>query len=149
MVRPRRTSALEPRLELTPLMDVMFLLLTFFILAFVLMVRLEVTDIRLPGAGAGQTEQRQQAVVLALVEDGSLTIDGQPTTLDTLLTDLQARLDANPGAQLVIATDTESRSGRLFELMDALRAGGFADLRFLRLPRGTPPAPAATPVNDP
>lgn len=129
-------------------MDVMFLLLTFFILAFVLMVRLEVTDIRLPAAAAGQTEQRTDAVVLALQEDGSLTIDTQPTTLETLIPDLRRRLDENPGAQLVIATDTESRSGRLFELMDTLREAGFADLRFLRLPQGAaqPAPPPAEPA---
>ncbi len=126
-------------------MDVMFLLLTFFIFAFVLMAKLEVSDIRLPAPASGQAPAAGAPVVLALREDGSLAIDGAPVTLDSLATALRARLDSAPGSQLVIATDTESRSGRLFELMDTLRDAGFENLRFLRLPNGPGPAPASGP----
>ena len=45
--------------ELTPLIDVVFLLLTFFILAAVLMVRVDVLGIRLPTLAAGTPLERQ------------------------------------------------------------------------------------------
>jgi len=142
MVPPRRRPVPEPRLELTPLMDVMFLLLTFFIFAFVLMVRLEVTNITLPQASAGQQgAERVEAVVIALDAEGALTIDGQPTTIERLSSDLGARLEESPGAQLLIATDAESRSGVLFALVDALKGAGFSELRFIRQPEAQPAPP--------
>ena len=69
-----RRSPPEPTLELAPLLDVMFLLLTFFIFAFVIMVRLEVTDIRLPTASTGRGAERVPTVTLALNAEGEVTI---------------------------------------------------------------------------
>lgn len=133
-----------PRLELTPLLDVMFLLLTFFIFAFVLMVRLEVTDIRLPAAGVGTPTERVPALTVGIGQEGELTLAGEPTTLDSLPAEIDRRLTEQPGAQLLIAVDERAPAGEVFKLMDALRAAGRTDLRFLRAPTeasGGTPAP--------
>lgn len=134
----RRRPSPEARFELAPLLDVMFLLLTFFIFAFVIMVRLEVTDITLPPASQGRATDRAPAITLALASDGGLTINGRETSLETLALDLQAVIELRPEAQLLIATDVDARSGDLFELVDVLKAAGHVDLRFLRLPAGGP-----------
>lgn len=142
-VKPvRKSRSPEARLELTPLLDVMFLLLTFFIFAFVIMVRLDITDITLPTASLGQPAERGPTITLTLDADGNMTINARPTSPETLAEDLAAVFELRPEAQLLIATDVDSRSGDLFELIDALKAAGHTDLRFLRQPTGnSPPAP--------
>ena len=54
-----RRQPIEPRLELTPLIDVVFLLLTFFVFAMVLSARLEVTDVRLPARARASRPSRR------------------------------------------------------------------------------------------
>ena len=48
MAAKLRTSLHEPRLEMTPLLDVVFLLLTFFAFSMLVMVRADVVDVDLP-----------------------------------------------------------------------------------------------------
>jgi len=129
----------EPRLEMAPLLDVMFLLLTFFIFAFVLMVRLEVTDITLPTTAAGQSLQRSTAIILSIDAEGGVTLDGLPVALDDLKRSIRTRLEAVPGASLLVATDAGTRAEDLFDLVDSLKAAGFTELRFLRKPGGSTP----------
>lgn len=139
-MRRARRSSHELRLELTPLLDVMFLLLTFFIFAFVLMVRLEVTDIRLPGVQAGAPVQRLPSITITVAQDGSLTIAGRAVQLGEVTSAIETARAQEPGAQLLIAVDERSPAGEIFKLMDTLRAAGHSDLRFLRAPQ-TSPAP--------
>jgi len=131
-----RRSMPEPRLELLPLLDVVFLLLTFFIFALVLTARLEVTDIRLPLVAKGGEAKPGPVILLGLKADGTITLDGQDVDVADLLSKLRAAQEDKPGAALYIAPDREARNAQLFALMDALAEGGIRDLRFLREPRG-------------
>lgn len=146
MRRARRVIS-DPRLELTPLLDVMFLLLTFFIFAFVLMVRLEVTDIRLPTALAGKGVERAPSLTISIREDGALLVADQPTELDQVTVSIDAARQNAPNTQLFIAVDERAPAGAVFKLMDTLRAAGHSDLRFLRAPSatGSPAAPGTPP----
>ena len=90
-----RRSNLEPRLELMPLLDVVFLLLTFFISSFVVMIRADTRGVTLaPVAGSAATTAPAGAVRLLVVQpDGELTFDGDDVPaggLDGLLVDLAA-----------------------------------------------------------
>ena len=53
MMRSIRRHDLAPRVEMMPLIDVVFLLLTFFIYSFVMMVRAEVLPVVLTPLGTG------------------------------------------------------------------------------------------------
>ncbi|GAB4515287.1 MAG: hypothetical protein Tsb0013_19830 [Phycisphaerales bacterium] len=132
---PRRTTSLpEARLELAPLIDVVFVLLAFFILALVVTTRLELTEILLPEARAGErgATPSPSVVVVALTAEGEVRVGDSPTTLAALGDACRAALEASPGAELIVAPDRGSPSGRLLDLMDALGAAGYPDLRILR-----------------
>lgn len=140
MLRVRRAIP-EPRLELTPLLDVVFLLLTFFIFALVLTVRLDVTDIRLPEVRAGTPPERSATITVALDASGRVLIDGTPTPLESVPELLKQARESAPDAQVFIAADERAPSGDLFRLVDTLREAGVTDLRFLRLPAEAPKTP--------
>lgn len=122
----------EPRLELTPLIDTVFLLLTFFLFALVLTARLEVTDIDLPGAAVADTPERAVYTVVSVRRDASYTIDDVPAELEELVTELAERLEQDPSIRVVVAPDRAAPSGALLTLLDALSA---ADLRAVRILR--------------
>ena len=124
----------EPCLEIIPLLDVVFLLLTFFIFAIVVMVRLDTTSIELPPATDAPPVAPGPAMTITLDADSNLFIDAAPTTLDALRELLPGMLSEIPDARVFIAADTDVPAGSLFELMDSMQSIGITDLRFLREP---------------
>ncbi len=133
MQRVRHTIP-EARLEIIPLLDVVFLLLTFFIFAIVVMVRLDTTLIELPPATGAPPVAPGPAMTITLDAESNLFIDAIPTTLDGLRAELPAMLTEIPDARLFIATDKNAPAGALFDLVDTMRELGVTDLRFLREP---------------
>jgi len=144
MIRVRRTSP-EPRMEMLPLIDVVFLLLTFFIFSLVLLVRVDVLNISLPTIGAGQPATSTNAITIALDRDGTLFVNAQPVTQDELGDRVRAIWDDQPEASLVVAADTQGISGDLLGLINLLAAEGLGEFAFV----GTPATDQATTPDDP
>ena len=117
MLRVRRTSP-EPRIELMPLIDVVFLLLTFFVFAMVLMVRTEVLELNLPTMGTAEPASDATFITIGLDADGGIFVGTDQVTLETLADEVRARQAANPDAKLAIAADEESRSGDFMRVVD-------------------------------
>jgi biopolymer transport protein ExbD len=139
MRRIRRSSMDEPRLEIMPLIDVIFLLLTFFVFALTLMVRAEVLDIRLPAIGAGQAPERAGLITVAVDDAGAVFVNGEGATTDTLVERirlLQEQAEARGEAvRIVVAADQEGRSGDLLAVLDLLASGGIGDVSVLGRPK--------------
>lgn len=135
-------------MEMTPLMDVVFLLLTFFIFALVLTARLEVSQIELPVAASGTNPDVAKYVVLGLKQDGSLTLDGAPLAWDKAAETIKQTLASEDSAKLLVAPDARGKNADLFRLMDLLQGAEIRDLQFLRSPEeaeGTGSEPGGSP----
>lgn len=136
MQRVRRDNS-ELRLDMLPMIDVVFLLLTFFIFAMVLMVRLDVSNIRLPVAASGEAQlERAPAITVGLDASGAVTLNGESIERGALPAALLGLLEEQPEGQVFIAADESAPTGDLFQLMDRLKEAGVSDLRFLRRPGG-------------
>lgn len=140
----------EIRMEMTPLMDVVFLLLTFFIFALVLTARLQVTQIELPVAASGADPDVARYVVLGLKQDGTLTLDGSPLPWEQAPEAIARVLGEDESSRLLVAPDARGTNADLFRLMDLLAAADIRDMQFLRTPEDAPsPAAGATPAERP
>ncbi len=101
-IRLRRAVA-EPRLELMPLLDVVFLLLTFFIYAMAVMVRADALDVELsPVAGTGGPSGAVEHV-LRIEADGAMTYNGEALSADALPAVLDALASDRSGPTLFVA----------------------------------------------
>lgn len=145
-MRRFRTTLPEPTLDLTPLLDVVFLLLTFFALTLVLLVRAELLDVRLPALGASDSPPTGQLITLAIQNDGELSLDGEPVALEDVAPRTAAALGLNEDAQLVLAIDVDAPSGRLIEVVQTLRAGGVERFGILGSRSETASAESAVPA---
>lgn len=136
---PRRTTLPDARLELAPLIDVVFVLLSFFILALVVTTRLELTDILLPEARAGEDAPTPTgtSVVVALSIDGELSVDGEATDVETLRNAVEQAFERSPEASLVFAPDRGAPTGMFLDVLDALGEAGYSDVPVLRMPAST------------
>lgn len=131
MAHIRRTSP-EPRMEMTPLIDVVFLLLTFFIFAMVMMVRANVLDLRLPDLASAQQATQVPLIAVSLDAQGQLHIDGEPIAWEAFVQTLNERQEAQPEAQIAVAVDTAGgERADVFRLIDLLKTGGFEQVTLL------------------
>ncbi|MEM1165654.1 MAG: biopolymer transporter ExbD [Planctomycetota bacterium] len=133
MRRPRR-QPVALQVELMPLIDVVFLLLTFFIFAIVLTAPVRVMEITLPEAGASGERARGSVVVLSLAPTGEIRLDGEVVPTPVLRDRLTALQESDEPPQLVLAIDREATVGDQFELLDTVEAAGFREWNFLREP---------------
>ena len=123
--RPRR------RPSLTPMIDVVFLLLTFFIYAMVLMDRIELVPLELKPLEAGEfvsDASPPPARTVSLDGDGGLFLDREPIGIGEVVPALEATLQADPETVLYLAVSDEvgptDRIPMLLELWNRLRLSG-------------------------
>jgi biopolymer transport protein ExbD len=143
----------EPRLETMPLVDVIFLLLTFFVFAMVLMVRADVLNVTLPQIGSGAPTQRNALITIAIDQTGGVFLNGDPVELDQLgETTKQMIADqtlVGDEPRVVIAADERSSSGSLLHALDALSAAGVTNVSVMGKPTTSPTAPAPSDAASP
>jgi len=135
-VRLRRNNV-PIHMEMTPLIDVVFLLLTFFIFALVLMVRADVLDITLPEIGRGESAAGREAIVLSIDREGAVFVEGEAVGPGAIGERLEALRAARPGAVVMISADERSPSGALIELADTLVGAGVREFSIA----GSPESP--------
>ena len=110
-------------LNLTPLIDIVFLLLVFFMLT-AHFVEDEVISIDLPDATSSQVIDTDEFVDIVIGANGVLLVEGQTADI-AHIEEMIARALAVPGKRLVrLRGDTESRFGLAVRIIDAARAAG-------------------------
>lgn len=123
----------EVRLEMTPLIDVMFLLVTYFVYALVLMVRADVIDLSLPSLGSGHPATGT-AITIAIDSSGTIVLDGEPVLIDALAERVRSRQAESPNATLLLAFDTQGRMGTGLEVIDTLMGAGITQFSMVGKP---------------
>lgn len=150
---------------MAPIIDVVFLLLTFFVFSLVLLSRVSVVDLDLPAMGSGEQRQGPEAIVVAVDSEGMVYVDGEPvgpasaqgeplaeSTRTALLGAISlaagpgTQPDSQPDTQPTIRLEVDERgvSGALLRVLDALRTQGYEAVELV----GTP-AEQATEADDP
>ena len=116
----RRTSHIP---NLTPLIDIVFLLLIFFMLTSHF-VRDEVINIDLPEADSGEALDEPQQVEVVINEAGEFSIDNQIISLDKLQGVLEDKLKNQEEKIVRIRGDENVDLGIAIEAFDAARKAG-------------------------
>ena len=123
-----RRSTTPFQVELTPMIDVVFLLLTFFIYAMVLMDRIELVPLELKPLEAGETVSDASpppARTLSLDGSGGLFLDREAVDIEQVVPMLQATLEEDPDTVLYLAVSDEQgpndRIPTLLEIWNRLR----------------------------
>ncbi|MEM4204510.1 MAG: biopolymer transporter ExbD [Candidatus Methanomethylicaceae archaeon] len=117
------------RIEIVPMIDTIFFLLVFFMIASLAMTTAKGMPVNLPKASAA-TERPVVKVVLTLTGSGNYYIDKQLVQFEQIYDILKSRLRDNPRAVVVINCDKSQSWQRGIELADeAKRAGA----RFLTI----------------
>jgi len=150
----------EVRVELIPLIDVIFCILIFFILAAVSFSRQQAISVDLPKAGTG-TAQGRELLVVSLNELGQVYVEQQPVaTKKEFLQRLQTYRQQNPNGVMALYASTNSSYNDVVQVLDLLREVGGDRVALATLPGDgsstkeseptlPPPAPTGVPGYTP
>jgi biopolymer transport protein ExbD len=120
----------KARVEMLPLIDVVFLLLVFFIYAMLSMVMHRGLKVDLPTAGLAQLDT-QQYLNITITADNRIQLDGTETTLEALIPQVSDRLIAmGTETPLYIEGDTAADLGVAITILDRLQAAGIEKVSF-------------------
>ena len=126
----RRKDDSEARI--LPLVNVVFLLLIFFMLAGSFGVN-EPFDVTAPDS-ISETAHETVSVHILLGADGQLALDGKVMAEAALLEQIKTRLAAAPKLRIQLKADAQTAANRVVLLMEGLRETGVERLRLLTLP---------------
>lgn len=110
------------RIEIIPMIDVMFFLLATFMLASLSMQNLHSLPVNLPQGHAAPMQARTP-VTLTITSDSRILLDKTPVTLDTLADTLKSKL-SGPDASIIVAADSSAPNGITVQAMLRARAAG-------------------------
>lgn len=111
---------LPPRINIVPMIDVIFAILVFFIVSSLYLTRSEGLPVNLPNAKTAEVQQTKQ-ITVSLDRDGKLTLDKEPAQLDKLKTQIEALIKNETTAIVVVNADKEVSHGDVVEVIDRLR----------------------------
>jgi biopolymer transport protein ExbD len=109
------------RIEIIPMIDVMFFLLATFMLASLSMQHLSGIAVNLTQGKADQVKTEKQ-ITLSIAHDGSVFLDKKSITLDSLISELQPLLDSEKN--VIIASDKDALQGVVMQVMLKAKAAG-------------------------
>jgi biopolymer transport protein ExbD len=125
----------EGGINLMPMVDVVFLLLIFF-LAATTFAREEVElDLRLPEARSGEQGQPERQLIVNMLADGRLTMGGREVTLEALRQKLTAAVARQPNQAVLVRGDRAAQFGIGLQVLDACRLAKVKKVDFAALPQ--------------
>jgi len=122
MRRRRARNEEESEVNLTPMLDVVFIMLIFFIVtaSFVKEAGIEVNR---PDAATAEKKERGN-ILVAITDNGQIWIDKRQVDPRALRANIERLHAENPQGSVVIQADKNSKNGLLVEVMDAARLAG-------------------------
>ena len=121
---PERRSR-APAVALTSMLDVIFLLLCFFVTASVFSQWESEISIQLPSARSADEPDRLPGEIIANVsKDGTVRVNGAPLSLDELGARLSRIAKFYPGQAVILRADRDTRYESLVKVIDTCREAG-------------------------
>ncbi len=111
----------RPRIEIIPMIDVIFFLLVFFMLFTTFKTTPHGLDIRLPQAITATQQQEDQIVNIYINDEGDIFFDEAEVTLGELRGALAMERDQNPNLVSLIQADQQTPYSYVVGVMDLLR----------------------------
>ncbi len=126
MQRWQSRSNDEEGVNLTPMLDVVFILLIFFIVT-ASFVKESGIDINRPDAATAVRKERGN-ILVAITPSGQIWIDRRQVDIRAVRANIERLHAENPQGAVVIQADRESKNGLLVEVMDAAKLAGVENI---------------------
>ena len=126
-MRLSRQEHPKARIEIIPMIDVIFFLLVFFMVSTLSMTINRGLPVNLPTAATSQKDVKEN-LNLTLTQEGQMFLNKAPITLQDLATQVRAALQGEPELMVIMNADGDVRHHAVVEVMDELRLAGVTRL---------------------
>ena len=129
-VIPSPRSKRHARIEIIPLIDIMFFLLATFVMVSLSMVKSHGVPVRLPSTATGQQIEHKNFSTISVTASGQVYIDKEEVSLAQLGLKLAALKADNEEFKIFINGDEDARLGLAIEVLDTARSLGITKIAF-------------------
>ena len=116
----------EQEINITPMLDVVFIMLIFFIVT-ASFVKEAGIDVNKPEGATAQAKEKAN-ILIAIDADGAIWIDRRQVDPRAVRANIERLHAENPQGTVVIQADEDARTGTLVQVMDAARLAGVYDV---------------------
>ena len=134
MAVKRKHEEEETEINITPMLDIVFIMLIFFIVTTSFVKEPGISPQR-PSAETA-AEKTRGNVLIAISQTGEIWMDKRSVELSQVRNLVEAALAENPESSAVIIADAQANSGTLIDLMDQIRLGGIGNISIAAEPTG-------------
>lgn len=120
----------EARIEIIPLIDIMFFLLAAFMLVSLSMVNLRSVKVDLPTATTASPDTTRDFVSLSVDKMGVAYLDAKPIGNNELAALLAAMKQTNASTRVFVSGDKDARHGDVIQVLDLVRSAGIEKVAF-------------------
>ena len=124
LIKYRKKTA--PKIELAPLIDIVFILLIFFAVSSSLISNNQSIPLDLPSAVSSETNKPD--IIIAVKKDRSLYIDSQKISFAQIPPLIIQTVAKNPATQIIINADKQLDYGFIISLLDKIRLSGCSNI---------------------
>ncbi|MEZ4236561.1 MAG: biopolymer transporter ExbD [Myxococcota bacterium] len=149
--RARGRRREEPNVDLTPMLDVTFNLVLFFVVttSFVRADETPGIQVDLPRSSAQAIINDDRDINIWMTDKGAVYVDDEPVDAAALRAQLRERAKLDPDTLVVIKADENVTHGRVVQVMDEAKRFGLSRLAIATEGEGGGTAPAPTPAPAP
>lgn len=109
------------QINILPMIDVIFAILTFFIMSTLFLTRSEGLPVNLPTATTATQQQVPMRITITVDETGAMSVNRQPSTVNVLADQLRTLIGGNSEALVIINADEKVGHGQVVAVMDQVR----------------------------
>ena len=107
-------------INMLPMIDVIFAILTFFVISSLYLTRVETIQVNLPSAKTSSTTQ-DKPIIVSIDRNNNIYLDKLNLELEQIVDEIYKRINLNQQASIIIAADIKVSYGIVVEILDQLR----------------------------
>ena len=120
----------KARIEIIPLIDIMFFLLASFMMVSLSQVHMKGIKVNLPTGQSGETQAKRDYISVSVDVNGNPYFDKDEMNYEKLAATLKKVHEENPEAKVFVRGDAATVHGNIIRVLDILRSVGFYKIAF-------------------
>ena len=138
---PSPRSSRKARIEIIPLIDIIFFLLATFVMVSLSMVKNHAIPVNLPSAATGAAQDRTEFTSISISAEGDVFFNKQRVSSEELAASLKSVIAADPDPKVFISGDARAEYGKAIAVLDQVRKLGITRIAIETVPPSPAPAP--------
>ncbi|MBH8566319.1 biopolymer transporter ExbD [Nostoc sp. CENA67] len=112
---------LPAQINIVPMIDVIFAILTFFIMSTLFLTRSEGLPVNLPKAATAKQQQVPAKITITVNKQGEVSVNREAIAVENLTQRVKALVGSNPESLVIINADETVSHGKVVAVMDQVR----------------------------